>query len=85
MLFSWNTDSAKNFSGQSDTFLFPLGKFRQVGVFKIRKRTLRQGRNAYWLLSFRTEKRNSKDQKLKDEVVHWGSIALSGRKLGKKI
>jgi len=56
MLFSWNMDSARNFSGPSDTFLFPLGKFRQVGAFKIRKRTLRQGRNACWLLSFGTEK-----------------------------
>ena len=46
MLFSWNMDPGRNFSGQSDTFLFSLGKFRQVGVFKIRKRTLRQGRNA---------------------------------------
>lgn len=28
-------DSARNFSGQSNTFLFSLDKFRQVEVFKI--------------------------------------------------
>lgn len=28
-------NSARNFSGQSDTFLFSLDKFRQVEVFKI--------------------------------------------------
>lgn len=76
MLFSWSRDSARNFSDQSDIFLFPLDKFRQVGVFKIRRRTLRQGRNACWLLSFGIGKENSKKWKLKDEAVRWGSIAL---------